>query len=144
MSAADDLVTRTVALSQALRRAANAVLDEGYARFQAGVLSQADFNRVFAGYLSMVQKAVDVNNAATHELAAGLAPVLDTVEKGAAELVAKLDRLHRVRDLVAASVKVLVAIGAVALAMLAPSPASGAAAAAAVADALQTVIEKST
>jgi hypothetical protein len=135
----NDLVQRAVALSQSFRHAANALLDEGYARFTAGTLSQADFNRVFANYLSMVQKAVDVNNAATHQLAEEVRPVLDAVEKDTAALVEKLQRLDRERDLIGASLKVLVAIGAVALAMLAPSPASAVAAAAALGDALQTI-----
>jgi hypothetical protein len=137
----NEVVQRAVALSQSFRAAANAVLDEGYARFAAGTLSQPDFNRVFANYLSMVQKAVDVNNAATHQLTEALRPVLDAVEKDTARLVKKLERLNEERDLIAASLKVLVAIGAVALAMLLPSPASAVAAAAALGDAVHTLCE---
>jgi hypothetical protein len=132
---------RTVALSQSLRRAANAVLDEGYARFAAGTLTQPDFNRVFANYLSMVQKAVDVHNAATHQLTAELKPVLDSVEKDTAELQKKLEKLRETRDLVAVSLKLLVALGAVALAVLAPSPASGLTATGAIGDAVETILE---
>jgi hypothetical protein len=138
----DELVRRTVALSQSWRRAANALLDEAHARFDAGKMSQADFNRVFADYLSMVGKAMDVNNAATHQLAEGASAVLDAVEKDTQALCQKFDRLKATENLIAVSLKWLVAIGAVALAMLAPSPASAAAAAAAVGDALQTVLSK--
>jgi hypothetical protein len=137
----DDLVQRTVALSQSYRRAAGALVDEAHRRFAAGTLTQDEFNRVFSNYLSIVQKAMDVNNAATHQLAAGVANTLSFVEKDTATLCQKLDKLNEIRDLIGVTLKLLVAMGAIALAVLVPSPASAAAAGVAVTDALQTVIE---
>ena len=107
----DELVKRTVALSQAYRRAANA--------------------------LSIVQKAMDVNNAATHQLADGVRGLLDAVEKDTATLTAKLGALAKTEDLISLSLKILVAMGAIALAVLAPNPASIGAATLAVGDAVQ-------
>ena len=137
----DDLVKRTIALSQTYRQAAGLILDEAHARFSAGTMTQVEFNRVFANYLSTVQKAMDVNNAATHQLAAGVEGALSAVERDTATLCKKLDHLNEVRDLVAVSLKLLVAMGAIALAVLVPSLPSAAAAGSAVADAIQTAIE---
>jgi hypothetical protein len=141
MSEVEQLVQRTVALSQSFRKTANAVIDEAHARFNRGTLSQAEFNNVFAGYLSMVQRATDVNNAATPQLAIGVGAVLDAVEKDTATLLTKLDELDATRDLIAVVLKLLVALGAIALAVIAPSPLSAAAAGVAVADALDSVIQ---
>ena len=134
------LAARTVALSQRWRRAANALLDEAHARVAAGTLDADGFQRVFADYLKIVQKAIDVANAATHQLADGLGAALDAVEQDTARLTAQLAELGRVRDLIAVSLKLLVAMGAVALAVIAPSPASAAAAVAALGDAVETIV----
>ena len=51
-----------------------------------------------------------------------------------------LAELKQVRDLIAVSLKLLVAMGAVALAVLAPSPASAVAAVVALGDAVDTIV----
>ena len=134
------LAERTVALSQSLRRAANALLDEAHARFAAGTLSADGWSQVFGDYLKMVQKALDLANAATDQLADGAGAALDAVEKDTARLTAQLAELKQVRDLIAVSLKLLVAMGAVALAVLAPSPASAVAAVVALGDAVDTIV----
>jgi hypothetical protein len=134
------LAARTVALSQSWRRAANALLDEAHARVRAGTLDADGFQRVFADYLQIVQKAIDAANAATDQLADGLGAALDAVEKDTARLCEKVTELARVRDLIAISLKLLLAMAAVALAVIAPSPASAAAAVAALGDAVDTIV----
>jgi hypothetical protein len=136
----DALVARTVALSQSWRRAANALLDEAHARLAKGTLTADGFQRVFADYLKIVQKAIDLGNAATDQLAEGVGAALDAMEKDTARLTAQLAALAAVRNLIAISLKLLVAIGAVALAVVAPSPASAVAAVAALGDAVDTIV----
>jgi hypothetical protein len=137
----DTLVTRTIALAQSYRRSATSLLDEGHARLQAGRLSQDGFNHLFGDYLAILQKAVDVNNAAAHGLAEGIRPVLEAVESASTQLERKLAALTRTEDLISVSVKLLAAMGAVAAAVFAPTPATAAAAAAAIGDAVSSVVD---
>jgi hypothetical protein len=134
------LADRTVALSESYRQAAHALMNEAQARWKAGTLKREELQRIYANYGSIVQKALDVNNAAVHELAAGLGASLDAVEQDTAKLVAKTQALQRTEDLVALSLKLLVAVGAVALAVIAPNPASAGAAVAAIADAVVSIV----
>jgi hypothetical protein len=136
----DPMVTRTIALAQSYRRAATALLDQAHTAYAAGQLAQADFNRVFANYLSVLQKAMDINNAASHLLAEGLGAVLDAVEGDTAALEQKLKSLQRAQQLVGISIKLLLAVGAVALAVIAPNPGSLAAAGAALGSAVGDIV----
>jgi hypothetical protein len=136
----DALVARTIGLAQSYRRAATSLLDEAHARLGAGRMKTEEFNRVFGNYLSVLQKAMDVNNAAAHGLAEAVGPVLAAVEDQTASLERKLRALQHTEDLLLVSVKLLVAMGAVALAVLAPTPVAAGAAVVAIGDAIGTVV----
>ena len=127
-----EFTEKTQAVSASYRLIAGRILNRANDLFVAKIISNEQYNKASLQYLSLIQKAVDINMAAAHALENQLDVKLDEIEKATENLTKVSERLAKAAQIVELSGKIVAAAALVVAAIFDPTKVSAAAAAAAV------------
>lgn len=135
-------VERAQVVSGSYRLVAGRVLNRANELFAAKRMSVEDYNKASLIYLSLIQKAIDINMAAAHAAANGLEADLDAIEGATKKLGEVSERLAKAARIVELSSKIVAAAALVVAAIFDPTKVSAGVAAAAVLEVVKTISDE--
>lgn len=128
-------------ISASYRLIAGRILNQANDAFAKKLIGIEEYNRASLIYVSLIQKAVDINMAAAHAVEGHIKVDLDDIEHATAELTKVSERLARTAKVVELGTKILAATALVVAAIFDPTKVSAGAAAAAVLSAAKTITD---
>ena len=134
-----DFIEKAQLVSASYRLVAGRVLNRANELLAAKKINNEDYNKASLVYLSLIQKAIDINMAAAHALALNLDVHLDAIEAATKRLGEVSERLAKTAKIVDLSGKIVAAAALVVAAIFDPTKVSAAAAASAVLDVVKSI-----